>query len=56
VVIYGFETWSLVIREEQRLRTFGPKRDEVTLGWGKLVYNEELHNLYSSPNIKRIIK
>jgi hypothetical protein len=36
-------------------RIFGPKRDEVTGGWGKL-YNEELHNLYSSPSIIRIIK
>jgi hypothetical protein len=36
-------------------RIFGPKRDEVTGGWRKL-YNEELHNLYSSPIIIRIIK
>jgi hypothetical protein len=36
-------------------RIFGPKRDEVTGEWRKL-YNEELHNLYSSPNIIRIIK
>jgi hypothetical protein len=35
-------------------RIFGPKRDEVTRGWRKL-YNEELHNLYSSPSIIRII-
>jgi hypothetical protein len=50
------ETWSL--REEHRLRVsenrvlrriFGPKRDEVTGDWRKL-HNEELHNLYSSPN------
>jgi hypothetical protein len=33
----------------------GPKRDEETGGWRKL-HNEELHNLYSSPNITRIIK
>jgi hypothetical protein len=31
-------------------RIFGPKRDEVTGGWIKM-YNEEFHNLYSSPNI-----
>jgi hypothetical protein len=31
-------------------RIFGPKRDEVTGEWMKL-HNEELHNLYSSPNI-----
>jgi hypothetical protein len=36
-------------------RIFGPKRDEETGGWRKL-HNEELHNLYSSPNIIRIIK
>jgi hypothetical protein len=36
-------------------RIFGPKRDEVTGGWRKL-NNEELHNLYSSPSIIRIIK
>jgi hypothetical protein len=36
-------------------RIFGPKRDEVTGDWRKL-HNEELHNLYSSPNIIRIIK
>jgi hypothetical protein len=48
VVLYGYETWSLPLREEHRLRvyetrvprrTFGPKRAEVTGGWGKL-YNE----------------
>jgi hypothetical protein len=37
------------------LRIFGPKRDAVTRGWRKL-HNEELHNLYSSPSIIRIIK
>jgi hypothetical protein len=36
-------------------RIFGPKVDEVTGGWRKL-HNEELHNLYSSPNITRMIK
>jgi hypothetical protein len=36
-------------------RIFGPKRDEVTGGWRKL-YNKELHNLYSSQSIIRIIK
>jgi hypothetical protein len=36
-------------------RIFGPKRDEVTGNWRKL-HNEELHNLYSSPNIIRMIK
>jgi hypothetical protein len=64
VVLYGCEIWSLILREECRLRAFenrvlrrifGPKRDEVTGGWRKL-HNEELHNLYSSPSIIRIIK
>jgi hypothetical protein len=61
VVLYGCQTWSLTLREEHRLRVcenrvlrgiFGLKRDE---GWRKL-HNEELHNLYSSPSIIRIIK
>jgi hypothetical protein len=59
VVLYGCETWSLTLREEQRLkvfenrvqrRIFGPKRDEVTGDW-RTLHNEELHNLYSSPSI-----
>jgi hypothetical protein len=63
-VLYGCETWSLALREEHRLgvfenrvlkRIFGPKRDEVTRGCRKL-HNEELHILYSSPNIIRQIK
>jgi hypothetical protein len=58
VVSFGCETWSLTIREGHRLRVFesrvlrrvfGPKRDEVTGGWRKLL-NEERHNPYSSPN------
>jgi hypothetical protein len=36
-------------------RIFGPKRDDVTGDWRKL-HNDELHNLYSSPNISRMIK
>jgi hypothetical protein len=36
-------------------RMFGPKRDEVIGGWRKL-HSEELHNLYCSPSIIRIIK
>jgi hypothetical protein len=43
-----FENW--VLR-----RIFGAKRDEVMGGWRKL-HNEELHDLYSLPNIIRIIK
>jgi hypothetical protein len=40
--------------ENRVLRIFGPKRDEVTGGWREL-YNEELHNLYTSPSIIRMI-
>ena len=64
VVLYGCETWSLTLREERRLRVFenrvlrrvfGPKRDEVTGEWRKL-HNEELRDLYSPPNIVRVVK
>jgi hypothetical protein len=64
VVLYGCETWSLTLREKHRRRVFenrvlrrifGPKRDEVTGEWRRL-HSEELHILYSSPNIIRQIK
>jgi hypothetical protein len=64
VVLYGCETWSLAVREEHKLRVFenrvprrifGLERDGVTGGWRKL-HNEELHNVYSSLSIIRIIK
>jgi hypothetical protein len=54
----------LTLREEHRLgvfenrvlrKIFGPKRDEVTGEWREL-HNEELHNLYSSPDIIRQVK
>jgi hypothetical protein len=44
-----------VIENRVLRRIFGPKGDEVTGGWRKL-HNEELHNLYSSPSIIRVIK
>jgi hypothetical protein len=61
--MYGCETYSLALKEESSLRVsenrvlreiFGPKR-EVTGEWRKL-HNEELNDLYSSPNIVRVIK
>ena len=64
VVLYGCETWSLTFREERKMRVFenmvlrrifGPRRDEVTGEWMRL-HNEELNDLYSSPNIVREIE
>jgi hypothetical protein len=62
VVLHGCETWSLTLREEHRLsvfenkvlRIFEPKRDGD--GSGRKLHNDELHSLYSSPNIVRVIK
>jgi len=64
VILYGFETWSLTLREERKLRVFenmvlrrifGPRRDEIPGEWRRL-YNEDLNDLYSSPKIVRVIK
>jgi hypothetical protein len=64
VVLFGSETWSLTLREEPRLRVcenrmfrkiFGPKGEDVPEVWRKL-HNEELNDLYCSPNIFRVIK
>jgi hypothetical protein len=64
VVLYGCETWPLTVREECRLRVyenrvlsriFGPEREEGAGGWRRLC-NEECHNLYTSPNINRLMK
>ena len=64
MALYGCETWSLTLREERRLRVFenmvlrrvfGLKRGEVTGKWRKL-HNEELNDLYSLPNIVRVVK
>jgi hypothetical protein len=63
VVLYGCETWSLTLGEEHRLRVFenrvlrkifGPKREED--GSRRKLHNDELHGLYSLPNIVRAIK
>ena len=64
VVLYGCEACLLTLREERKLRVFenvvlrrmlGPRRDEVTGEWRRL-HNEELNDLYCSPNIVRVIK
>jgi len=64
VVLYGSETWLLILWEEKKLRLFEnmvlrrifvPRKDEVTGEWRSL-YNEDLNDLYSSPNIVRVIK
>ena len=64
IVLYGCETWSLTLREGRKLRVFenmvlrrifGPRRDEVT-GECRRLHNEVLNDLYSSPNIVRVIK
>jgi hypothetical protein len=57
-VLYGYETWSLTLKEEnwpkvfenKVLKIFGPKREEVTGGWRKL-HNKELQNLHSLADI-----
>jgi hypothetical protein len=64
VVASGCETWSLTLREKRRLRVFensvlrrifGPNRDKITSEW-RIIHNGKLNDLYSSPNIDRVIK
>jgi len=63
-VLYGCETWSLTLKKEHRLRVFesrvfkrifGQKWNEVTGEWRK-VHNEDINDLYCSPNTFRVIK
>jgi hypothetical protein len=60
----GCGTWSLTLREEQKLKVienrvlrgiFGRNREEAVGGWRRL-HNEELHDLYAPVNIIRVIK
>jgi hypothetical protein len=64
VVLYGCETWALILRGKHSLRVFettvlriifGPKWDDVRGGWRKF-HEEEPHKFYSSLNIIRTIK
>jgi hypothetical protein len=64
MVLYGYETWSLTLREELVLRVFEKRvlriifrlnRDEVIEGWRRL-HNDELHNLYVLPSTIRMIR
>jgi hypothetical protein len=64
LVLYWCEIWSLILGEEYRLRVFekrvlrrisGSTWDEIVGGW-RTLHNEEPHDLYSSPNIVRMIK
>jgi hypothetical protein len=59
IVLYWFETWSLILRQEYRLslyantvlrKVFCPKTEKVTRGWRKL-HNVGIHDLYTGPNI-----
>jgi hypothetical protein len=63
VALYGCETWSLTLRDKYRLRVFenrvlrrifGARRD-IARGW-RMLHNEDLHNLYTSPIVITMIK
>jgi hypothetical protein len=65
VVLYGCETWSPTFTEEKKLRVsenmvlrriFGPMRDKVMGEWRRWHNEELLNDMYSSPNIVRVIK
>ena len=49
------DLWLKVFENRVLRKIFGPKRDEVTGEW-RTLHNEELNDLYSSPNIVQVIK
>jgi len=64
VILYGCESWSMILADEHKLRVFEnkvlrkiyrKKRDEMTGEWRRL-HNEELHGLYDLPNVVKIMK
>jgi len=64
VVLYGCESWSVILREERKLRVsenwvlrriFGSKREKVT-GECRIPHNEELNDVCSATNTIRVIK
>jgi hypothetical protein len=64
LVLYGCETWFVILREEHTLRVsedrvlrriYRPKREGAAGGW-RTQHNEELHNLYHSPSIIRMME
>jgi hypothetical protein len=64
VVLEGCEMWFVIFREKHKprlfgnrklMKTFGPKRKEVTGKWRKIC-NEQLQYLYSSPNVIQVKK
>jgi hypothetical protein len=63
-ILCGCENWFITLSKEHGLRVsekrvvrriFGPKKEEVAGGWRRL-HNEELHNLYTSPNLTGVMK
>jgi hypothetical protein len=65
IVLYGHEIWFLTSKEEHRQRVFenrvlrkipGPRREVVTVDWGKKLQSEELHDLCCSQDMVRVTK
>jgi hypothetical protein len=56
--LYGYETWSLTLREEHRLKVFEDREQlrRISGRGSKMLQNEELNNMYTSPNVISVIK